>query len=98
MKRMNLVNVMNAIESENATMPMLLDKNAFWNKNSAIDMRNSYDDYVMETEWHNDCEWDYIEWCEKHDLDYSNCHIEKILPFAQWAQQYNNTMAKYMVA
>lgn len=100
MKRMNLVNVMNAIESENATMPMLLDKDAFWNKNSAIDVRDDYNDYVMETQMNNDDAWDMVEHCERYGWDYDRWldHIKDILPFEKWVQQYNNTMARYMVA
>lgn len=96
MKRMNLVNVMNAIESENATMAFLTDPLADWNLNNEDYLKFEYDIYVMNAEWENDADWGYIKYCERNNLEV-NCHFERIKPYDEWVKEKKKMMAKYIV-
>ena len=100
MKRMNLVNVMNEIESENATMALLLDPQAEWNITNSIDIRNSYDYHATGVEMENDSTWDFIEHCEKWGWDYDedNWRIKDIMPFEEWFKVWKSEASKYMVS
>lgn len=97
MKRLNLTKVLNTIESENATMTLLLDKNALWNLNNEEYLKDEYRAYVMNTEWQNDYEWGYIKWCERNNIEIKNCNIETIKSYEEWLKEYKNDMARYMV-
>ena len=100
MKRLNLVNVMNAIESENATMAMLLDPDAFWNKDAVIDLQDAYDYYLTGVNMANESHMDLIEHCEKYGWDYSHLlgGYEKPMSFLEWLNEWVSETEKYIVS
>ena len=100
MKRMNLVKVMNQIESENATMAMLLNPDAFWNKDASIDIQEAYEYYVTRTKMQNDDAWDMIEHCERYGWDYTKWldDVKEPMPFLEWLMEWQSEADKYMVS
>ena len=100
MKKMNLVKVMNEIECENATMALLLDKEAFWNITSEQDDRDAYDNYKYYLEDHNEGCWDMIEWLEKNGKDYTHWAdmLEKPKSYEEWLAEWQKVKQRYMAA
>ena len=98
--KLNIIKVLNTIESEEATIIMLTDPNAFWNRTNEDELRDEYLCYKQETEWKNDYTWQAIEWYEKHGYDYSDLvkSLKKVMTFDEWLAQRKEIMSKYLVA
>ena len=91
--KINVINVINAIEVENATMenamPILTEKE---------DRDNEYAYYKWQVQSSNDYTWELIEWLDKYGRDYSHLKIEKIMSYKEWLEERLKVMAKYLVA
>ena len=98
--KLNIVNVLNQIESENATMALLLDPCAFWNRTNETELREEYLCYKHETEWDNDDTWDLIDYAERHGYDYSHWleRLKKVLSYDEWLAVRMQQLSKYLVS
>ena len=98
--KLNIIEVLNKIAAEEATVVTLNDPEAVWNlSNNDADIYDDYLYYKRDTELENDDTWDIIEWNEKHGCDYSGWlkYLKKVLTFEEWLAEENIRRAKYMV-
>ena len=93
--RLNVINVLNEIERENASEVLL---NEFMESCDYGEdyYKNLYADYKMAIEYDNADTWDMIEWNEKHGQDYTNWlkYLKTPLPFEEW---YERAIGQYLV-
>lgn len=95
--KLNIINVLNEIANEEATVIMLNDPDAFWNMDSIQDLFNAYEYYKCGVEMENESTIDLIEHCIKYGWECPNIKCEKVLSFDEWEISHNNMMAKYLV-
>ena len=93
--RLNVINVLNEIERENASEVLL---NEFMESRTyGEDYYNTlYADYKMDIEYDNNNTWELIEWEEKHGRDYTSWlkYLKTPLSFEEW---YERAIGQYLV-
>lgn len=95
--KLNVVNVLNEIAREEASVKLLNDSSAFWNLTNDDDVRDAYDYYAHMTHILNEQNWELIEWLDKYNRDYSHVRINKVMSFDEWLEEKNKIDSRYLV-
>ena len=88
--KLNIIEVLNVIASEEASLELLNDANASWNQLAIDDYRDLYD-YEMDCrEMANEQTFDLCDWLMSHGESYDHVTFEKIISFNEWKNQFIN--------
>ena len=92
--KLNLTNVLNEIEKENATMIMLLDPEADWNVSAIEDFENLYAWEKMLCEGSREQDFEYLDYCDKYGIDYTGYKVTHVPTWPEFMAE----MREYMIA
>ena len=93
--KLNIVNVLNTIAAEEASMVLLNDANASWNKTAVDDWMNIYEMEMFQRRMLNEQSFDLCDWLMSRGESYENVTFYDIVPFNDWMKEQEKVNSRY---